>query len=135
MTQKEIYLITAGEYSDYHIIAVFDDHQLAKNFADIFKKNASPCDHLEIETWKLNPHEDQLDTKRKPFFVTIDKDGVVTRCEEDISHYRFRDNGMSFTFDKKINVHCLAKHKQHAIKIANEKRAQILAIYHQWCVE
>ena len=31
MTQKEIYLITAGEYSDYHIIAVFDNYRLANN--------------------------------------------------------------------------------------------------------
>ena len=134
MIQKEIYLITAGEYSDYHIIAVFDNYRLAKNFVDSFKKDGYSCDHPRIETWRLNPYKDQLDTKRKPFFVTIDKHGDTTRCEKDVSYDGFGDNGISFTFDKKINVHCFAKDKQHAIKIANEKRTQILAI-NQWDME
>jgi len=31
MIQKEIYLITAGKYSDYHIIAVFGNYRLAND--------------------------------------------------------------------------------------------------------
>ena len=53
---KNVYIITQGCYSDYHIVTVFDDEDKAKAFVEVYNKNkrSEYVDDYEIETYKIN---------------------------------------------------------------------------------
>ena len=38
MSEKEIYVVTEGSYSDYHICGVFTNKEKAENFVNIYNK-------------------------------------------------------------------------------------------------
>jgi len=126
---KTLYVVTSGSYSDYGIDAIFDSKELAQSFIDSFKRGAY-SEFNEIEEWPLNPCDLELKRGRKAFFLRIDKEGNTSKIEWSDSAYGHKyGTDISFTFDKKLmNVYCFADDENHAIKIANEKRTQILAI-------
>lgn len=45
-----IYIVTAGSYSDYGILAAFTDEAAAKRFVDVYN-SADPYDHADIEEY------------------------------------------------------------------------------------
>lgn len=53
---KNIYIITQGCYSDYHIVTVFDDEDKAKAFVEAYNKHktSSYDDDYCVETYKIN---------------------------------------------------------------------------------
>lgn len=117
-----LYVCTSGIYSEYGIDAIFDDKELAENYKNSFSKN------IDIEEWDLNPHKDDLKNKRIPFFIRMTKDGKV----EDIKSKDIYFNSvMEITFSvgrDSMVLYIFADNEEHAIKIANEKRFQILAL-------
>jgi len=53
MTDKIIYIVTRGSYSDYHILGVFDDKAKAESVAAFVNADyGRPI--AEIEEWSLN---------------------------------------------------------------------------------
>lgn len=123
-----IFLVTEGDYSDYHVVAAFSTREKAEKFA---KKFVNPP---EIEEYELDPvpervYKDNMDL----WYVQMAKDGKVWRSfktqpygEVDDSHFPDSievrgDPDIFFCF----NV--WARDEDHAIKIANEKRTQYLA--------
>ena len=125
--QKIIYVCTQGDYSDYHIAGVFDDEKLAYKFASHF--------HCEVEEWPLNPFGPELSKGYFPFSVRMTKKGdtvAVHRVEADYAYRREADATIhTLDWTGNLLVYCWAKDKEHAIKIANETRAQLLAT-NQW---
>jgi len=123
--KKIIYVCTQGDYSDYHIAGVFDDEKLARKFAAHF--------HCEVEEWPLNPFELELRNDYFPYFVRMSKDGKVIDVYREESDYGFQPDEKRYGPDIHGNLYnkCWAKNKEHAIKITNEKRAQLLAM-NQW---
>jgi hypothetical protein len=113
---KNIYVVTEGDYSDYGIIAI---RQLAQDFIDGARPNA------RIEEYPLDVTEEGLND-RECFFVRIDKNGDVQEVYPD--EYSGTEG---FDMNRKMYVHVFAKDAQHAIKIANERRAQKIAL-EQW---
>lgn len=52
---KNVYIITAGCYSDYQIVTVFDDKAKAKAFVEAYNKHKNKYqDEYCIETYKVN---------------------------------------------------------------------------------
>lgn len=109
---SKIYVITAGEYSDYCIIAVFDNKKLAEKFGG------------NIEVYELN-----AGYNRRGFVyrVIMDRTGG-----SDISLFlgNFKRGDLSkprAMFNGKISILVRAKSGNHAAKIANEKRVQLIA--------
>lgn len=127
---NKVFVVTSGEYSDYGIDAIFSTRELAKAFIDMFDKNE--WKDFNIEEWDINPNETHLKQNRKPYFLRINKVGDVKDLEVADSAYGFKQDisfaDISYTVnDEWMNVRCFANDNAHAVKIAGEKRAQILA--------
>lgn len=125
---KKVYVITSGDYSDYGIDGIFDSEESAKKFISAFNQKSAFYE-MKIEEWELNPMEKYIRKGQKAFSVRMNKNGGVTDVEWEDSSFGFKRNkGIIFSFDKKImNCYCFANDEKHAVKIANEKRAQIIA--------
>jgi len=126
---KAIYVVTSGSYSDYGIDAIFDTKELAQAFIDSFSKGGFN-DFNDIDKWELNPNEAELKAHRKAFNLRMNKEGNIQSVEQSNSAYSHKNGlGISFTINADwMNVYCYADDETHAIKIANEKRTQILAL-------
>ena len=119
-TQKYIFLITSGSYSDYQFHAAFTDKELAEKYV----KSFGLSNNFGIERCKLNPHTKELNENYKPYELRMTKEGVCERIEIADEYCDF---DIWFTYDKHLILSLFAKDENHAIKIANEKRVQLIA--------
>ncbi len=135
---KTVYLVTTGSYSDYDVVAVFDDKELADEFRQRFNYLGN-----DLEEYALNPAVQELRAGKVVWEVDIAHDGTVARVarsssrwigsmEAHILGYDHDANEWAWWWkDTKsygcLNVQCWARDEEHAIKIANEQRAIWLA--------
>jgi hypothetical protein len=128
---KTIYVVTEGDYSDFHIVGVFDDKARAETLVSLIEDSS-------VEEWPLNPPFEfdarahagmtlwrvacYLETWVRPSFVEWNASqvnplentaGAWTPDPPDQSEY-----GHIFVW---------ARDKKHALKIAQDKRAEFLA--------
>ena len=132
----KIWLLTVGEYSDYRVVAVFDEEHKAEA-----EKYAEWIGGDVEESLVLNDYKCEEPLKDRQFYVfQMHRDGSTTEIRTRSS---LRSNGMywhsHYWLDSKKRYHwkpawhwCLhiemyAKSKEHAVKVANEIRVQILA--------
>jgi len=117
---KSIYICTTGEYDEYRICGVFDNKTAAKKF----------CKHFGcgIEKWILNPFASELAKNYFPYFVRMSKDGNVISIDENPSFFGFGDSTKIHGFDihKNMYLYCMAESPEHAVKIANEFRINLI---------
>jgi len=118
------YIVTSGSYSDYSIEAVF----LKKRDAEIFIHNCyTDLDDPEIEEYEIGENI----KKKRPFWKgSMDRDGNIRSIRKssntDDEYIRFEFYLLKeYTY---ISFSIDAKSEKHAIKIINEKRAQVVAI-------
>lgn len=124
---KTFYAVTAGDYSDYHIIAITDSKERADNIVKIYNNNG----------WNCNAQVEE-------FFDSESKDEVFydvryeTNGSYDVSPQEFDKN---YKFDNiniieenvihsdwwKYRVFVMAKDENHAIKIAQDLWAEYKA--------
>jgi len=123
---SKVFVVTRGSYSDYGISGIFTTRKLAQAFIASFKKGYNEFN--DIETWTLNPFEIALKKGYKPYFLRIDKKGNTSNIKITDNSYGFEEN-MIYGFDvnNHMYLYTYALSPEHAIKIANEKRIQILA--------
>jgi hypothetical protein len=144
---KKIYLVTAGEYSDYSIYGVYSTKELAEEAAEQFNIRGG------IETWDLDAIPDHPPGKVM-WIVNMRKDGSLVAegayrngvriGEANRIEYaprweydgRKKDYGRGVT--AYVSFYMWAEDKEHAVKIANERRAQLIATnewtedYNKW---
>jgi len=139
---KKLYVVTRGEYSDYCISAIFDSKELAQAYIEkfsIFENRHYFNGFNEIEEFVLNPQEEHLLTNRKPFMVEMRRNGDVGSVLEEVEfNYPNYDGlvefiGYAHDPDRTMRIVVFANDEKHAIKIANEKRGQIIAM-NKWGV-
>jgi len=119
--QKRVYIITAGEYSDYRILGVVDDNkELADHFADKWGGTANE--------WHVNSQNDVLKGKTR-YQVIMAYDGTLLRVWESPSP-DLKTESQILNWDNKfrLEVFCWATDKKHAVKISNEIRAHKIAL-------
>jgi len=123
--RKIIYAVSRGTYSDYCVLAVFSEKELAEAYIEAFDvKDLYGCG-MDIEEFDLNPFTNEIRLGYKQFFVRMSKNGrVITIREEDGAPL---GDGIYFDIDNNMYCYVLAKDREHAIKIANERRAQAIA--------
>ena len=114
---EKIYVVTRGDYSDYHIITATINKDIADQIAKKFNAEVEIYDDSEIYTKTI-------------FGVTFNKVGDVLYCYK-LTEYDYPPNNKIIQH-KKNNQTCLyveveADDTQSAIKIAAEKRAEFLA--------
>lgn len=126
---KPIFIVTQGDYSSYHICAVFSERRLAELF--VARYEVSEFDvKAEIEEWGLNLEVPTLAEGDRFFYVEMARDGTVgeLRLSEE-NHFRANKLGIGQgPYENMILGEVLARDAQHAIKIANEFRSQAIAI-------
>ena len=124
-----VYLVTKGQYSDYSVCAAFTSKELAEKFIVSFQ-NSKWDDEMCVEEYPLDPYEPQLRAGFQPYFVRMTKDGKASDVRISESPYGFAGDGGwdSFDIHNNMTVHVFASSEQHAIKICNEKRAQLIAM-------
>ena len=125
--EKKIYIVTSGEYSDYHIDAVFSTKELAD---DYIQQNGID---YEIEEYNI---DEEIDRNTKLWRVEFDmkdcelKNACVMRYEED----DFRDTcKVSDYLDcSLINFFVDADTMNKAVKIASERFAAVKSNEYIW---
>lgn len=126
---KTIYVVTTGSYSDYQIKGMFSTKKKAQAFIDAVVLSEANS----IEQYTLDAYSDEVERGLSPWRVLMGKDGAVRRvssteydldigCELACYFPRTPDSVTE------LQCTCWAKDEQHAVKIANEKRAQIIAM-------
>ena len=127
---NQIYIATEGTYSDYHILAVFLDKKKAELFAKCFE-------YVEIEEFNvfeettLDKIMECLRLKRDIYFVRVDIAGntdLILKEDWELSWFELtiRKNPVISAADD-LCIYVLAKDEKHAVKIANERRVQLIA--------
>jgi hypothetical protein len=118
-----------GEYSDWHIVGIFSTMEKANECKGMFGYEN------DIEEHELDPNaiEEVMEKCRrggKPFFVVMDKDGVVYDLEQRKIGYDEVRHYFTFRYPSKTVIlvnYMLARSKEEAVKITNDLRARLIA--------
>lgn len=126
---KKFYAVTAGEYSDYHIIAITDNKERADNIAKIYRDDCwnygtqveefVDSGVIEDVIWEVSA---RADGSYRVYDTGFDKENVnvIKEILPSISN-NFGKIG------EKYSVCVFAKSKDHAIKIAQDLWAEYKA--------
>ena len=117
-----IYIVTCGDYSDYSIRGVFADKALAKRCVEL---GTDSWGTPEIEEWEADklddPHPGLL-----PYQVLMTREGAA-EVERETSTCAAVRPWEPYGNGKQVSFSIFAKDKAHAVKVAGERRAQLIA--------
>lgn len=135
--QQTAYVVTRGEYSDYSVVAVFTRREDAQAFVNRVREDAGGyCGHLNdhIEEYALDSGVAQIRAGLTPYDVLMERDsGEVEHCystadePHDGMHERVIWGQRGLPQLPALSCVVWATDKEHAIKIASERRAVLLA--------
>jgi len=118
------YLVTSGEYSDYGVDGAFSSRENAQLWIDAHPRDDRP--RFDIEELPLDPLVSELREGFRPYLVRMARNGDVSQVGTDeMPNGSPIDQG--FDIHQNLFMWVLARDVQHAVKIVNEKRAQIIA--------
>ena len=126
----KVYVLTKGEYSDYHIVGVTLDKDTARQYADWFN-NGNPYD---VE-WGYGIEVEEFDTDcidewhgKKWFDVDGLLGGRLAAKPADISYEPDEWHIYTDIMTKKrhFSTRVCAKDEAHAVKIGAERMAKVL---------
>lgn len=124
-----VYAVESGQYSDYHINAIFSTKELAQEFIDSSK--FSTYDDPSIAEWELDPEAYKAAPGHLWYTVFIDLEtgnNAQTYEDEGSALYREPPEDQVYLQGPKNNTKAVLKitvqatDNKHAIKIANERR-------------
>ena len=130
METKKVYVVTAGDYSDYHIKGIFDSREKAEEYIN----HSTDSDLNDIEEYNLN--EPKPDKSEKVFTLRSEFDEIdfeVIGYKAAPNHYkdlmcRVYSNGWIPRND--VIFYICADTRERAIKIASERLRQVKAEEH-----
>lgn len=130
---NHVWVVTTGEYSDFHICAVFTSEARAEEYTERFKKQADYTG-FDLEKWPLDQLE-QLKGKHN-YHVQLSRNGdvlqvrrseadyILTECPREYSGLGYNQNVQR---GRLFWASVTTGSEESAIKIANEKRVQFIA--------
>ena len=128
----KIYIVTSGEYSDYHINAVFS----TKENAERYNKIHASGDFEDIEEFEVD--EDMAlmnrirDEKITIYLICMDRNGNVKETKKELPCLYLVKSILAGKCKHVLYADCMdmrviAKDEKHAVKIVNERRVQLIA--------
>lgn len=114
----EFYVVTYGEYSDYGILAVTADRELADKIAKKFKHH----DDARVEVYK-----DAELVLKNCYTIFFDASGNVKNSYLSSGAYEHIENIWDFNHGQEVGVRVIHDTLEGAIKAAAERRAKYLA--------
>ena len=134
----KVYILTSGCYSDYSIEGVFSSREKAQEYADIIMKDKTYNDFNDIVETEVDNMYAYAKSGTRCFYGNIEEDGTLCFGINDYytdgyddSH--LFDNSYYINPDMSMDFVIKASSKEHAIKIVNDKRAELIAS-NQWVV-
>lgn len=137
---KTIWVVEQGSYSDYHVVGVFTNRENAEIITNKINGAEYVSDRATLAEWPLDPAVKELNSGLKLFNVLMRQNGDVEQVEErEFSSYSMNEGSRLWQREdapayrgnpNKPNVldaTVYAKSKKHAVKIANEIRARMIA--------
>jgi len=125
MAGKTIFVITTGDYSDYHIVALFSTKEKAEEYIAWADKSARDFTG-EIEEWELDGTNDNVRDAFKNRLQTwcIELHGMTGgfKSASKLGWPDYPGAEGSRNYNGDFYTTCWARDKKHAIKIANERR-------------
>lgn len=121
---SKVFVITKGSYSDYTIVGIYSTSKGAQRAISLLNIE----DVNEIEEYELNeldPLVNKFARGYRIWWVSMQRDGTVARVYAERSLHTYinhRKDGNPAVWGQ-----VLAKSEEHAIKIVNDKRAQLIA--------
>ena len=127
----KVYIVTAGEYSDYHICGVFSTQKKAEYFCNhISKHSYTPKEWYKIEDWNVDAGILELARHKDIYMVMMDNKGNVKDADVVNNDYAFRNAIRESVIYNDIPNHYLiyvfAGNLEEAVKIASEKRTKYM---------
>ena len=120
LESTKLYLVAAGEYSDYHLCGIYSTLDKAEYAKKLYDAN-------EIEEYTL----DEIPAHPKGmllYSVAMKPDGNDSRVyQRDASEAEDAYEWKSYGKSERFEFQMWARDEEHAIKIANERRAQLIA--------
>ena len=122
--ENKIYIVTGGDYSDYHIDAIFSTKKKAVEYLQ------QKGDYYRIETHSVD--SEVVNVSEKVWVVELRiKDHKVLGCSPSKYSSRIIDtirvsDGIPFNSSKRIEFVLVADSMDRAKKIANERLNQVL---------
>lgn len=110
----KVYVVTQGQYSETQILGVVDDKEKIK---------LNGQTEIQIHEFVLNIIP-EVPPGQKLYHVIMDWDGKGETCEMDLKD---KETLNEWVKDSGFGTHLFAEDAKHAIKIANEKRVQLIA--------
>jgi hypothetical protein len=130
----KVYIVTTGCYSDYAISAVFSTEEKAKKYCrynDDNQEDGIESGDYTVNEWDIDKDVPDMPKDMFPYEVKMDRDVDYLLCEK-ISFERIQSNDKKTIFENNMMyTRMLAMDEEHAIKIANERRAMFIA-NNQW---
>jgi hypothetical protein len=134
-----IFAIEKGEYSDYRVVGIYSTKEVAEKVCDAINVNED-WGKATVSEWPLDPAVDALNAGHSMHRVLMRRDGTVEECRrQDITSYEvagechiwrrstapaYRGKGVPDVLQATV----WAEDTQHAIKIVNERRGQMIAM-------
>jgi len=128
---KKVYIVTAGQYSDYGICEVFSKKELAEEYIERNERvGYFNYNEVRIEEY---PVDNNLPDYPKGLFhyeVSIDLSSgkiefiEITKINDD---KKIKYEVFTYLTEEVLNVYCWAKNKDTAKKIAYDIRTKVLA--------
>lgn len=119
---SKVYLVTDGDYSDYHVLGVYATTEKAEEAKLLYAADN------DIEEYELDAVPDSP-PGLVPFVVTITFSGDVRDAyRESADQFSPRWHVANWDRNPCGRFYMWARDEQHAVKIANEWRAQIAAL-------
>lgn len=123
----KVYVITKGEYSDYHICAVSTNKEKAELLQKAFKGNGS-WSEARIETYETDKYITEVESGLKLYRCVMDTAFGITIEESDLDCIEDQDyNVRGYEDMGHYWVYVWAKDEDHARKIAADKIAEYMA--------
>lgn len=129
MEMKKVYVVTAGDYSDYHIKGIFDSREKAEEYIN----HSASSELNDIEEYNLNEPPDK---REKIFEIRSDFENIDCKIAGHSSEpmmYKDLMHIMNFGLDDRkqyIYFYICADTRDRAIKIASERLRQVKAEEH-----
>ncbi len=132
---QTVFVVSDGEYSDWGIVGIFASREGAASY----KKQC--CLTNDIQSYKLNDVP-QIPQGRHPYVVYMRRDGTATDVfttlpSSDDKRFELQSYEMQLPAGERYQqlLCCLfARSTKHAVKIANERRAMLIA-NNEWLVD
>ena len=114
---KTIYAVESGAYSDYCVDALFS----TRADADLYRKVHGGT----VVERTLDPDLTEYRAGRRPYRVIMNREGHARAVDTERD---MQQDGNNFAVEDEWLFYVWANDKKHAVKIANERRSQLLAL-------